>query len=262
MGWLLYQKSLVNPDSSANNSYLEYVKKDFQGQGHSLLKISVDNSHRLLTKVGRVLVPGMFRTYAEVGDWLNPLMLLNVVLGGLLVWGYVLLARSSCDAYVWMLPFYMALIWVMPYGAGTRFMIPVLPVILLSLQRLLVDKTWKKKLLLILLILHMAVTIGRISSEYPQELVRARDWPVMDEMALRINEIDTQTRWACVGMDSDWVAMLCLAADRPFGEWERRKHANPDYIIVLHTNAQSPDGYQLIAEVGDYHLMRVNDLVN
>lgn len=261
-GWLIYQDHQKDLKKSENMSYVNFVKNDVMSSttdSTSVLTLVADSIHLRTTMIGRAMVPGMFRTYPETGQWLHPLTWLNILISLVIVWGYVLLARSSLDAFVWMVPFYALLVLLLPYGAGTRFLIPVMPVVILSLYRCTVGLTWQKKALLILFVLHFVVMVGRVLSVFPQEITRHQQWELIDRVALRIQQISTTEQWASVGIDSDWSNMLAFSAKQFLKEWDPAQSDAPTALyLVLDTHSQVPvpDGYVLLDNIENYHLYK------
>ncbi len=254
VGWQWYQGATVVEDKTVHGSYMEFLANDMGKQGDNLLSIAADNTHRRMTNIGRAMVPGMFRTYPEIGQWLHPLSVLNAALSVILLIGFFKLARGKLDAYTWMPLFFMVLMWAIPYEGGTRFVLPILPVMWLCLHRVLEGRSWRKTVFLVLLVMHVIVTVGRVATVYPLELARDQDWALMERIAQRTREIDVENHWYTVGVDSDWVNMISLASNRPIWEWHDRGDRLPEHIIVF-DGAEPPEGYSLIQTIDKYHLM-------
>ena len=169
-----------------------------------------------------------------------------VPLSLLVLWGYIRLIRHNRDALVWMVPLYVGMYLIWPYGQGTRFFIPIFPVILLSLYKVVETKKWCNTLLIVMLITHMIVTVGRVASEYPKQIQRHQRWPAIDalvEHIHKIDQVDPSQQIVTRDIDSDITGMIKFAADRPV-ELGRsyQQVAAPDYLIISQ-NATVPDGY-------------------
>ncbi|HCD31231.1 MAG TPA: hypothetical protein DER01_02425 [Phycisphaerales bacterium] len=258
-GWLLYQQKQTDATSQVSESYLEFAERALSEnaqQSRSVVKVVTDSIHRRTTTLGRAVVPGMFRTYPEDGQWLHPLTFVNVIVTILAICGFLRLARSSLDVYVWMTPFYVVLLLVLPYGAGTRLLLPVMPVVWLSLYELFKERSWQKNAIMVLLVLHLIITVGRVVSMYPHELQRHQEWPIIDTLAQSVDQIDPQRQatWAYLGMDSDYVSMLSFSRNRLIVPFNPESQAQ--YIVVV-GDTQRPQNYQWIQSVENYHLLEL-----
>lgn len=87
-------------------------------------------------EVGRLVIPGMFKSYGPPGDWLNPNMIAFLPLFSAVGWGWWLMSRRNQDVALLAVPFYFGLFVFWPYDQGTRYFLPLLPMMLLSLWAL------------------------------------------------------------------------------------------------------------------------------
>ena len=78
----------------------------------------------VISDIGRITVPGMFKSYGYVGWWWDVNMLLYVPVFGLLLYGYFRWVRRGPDPLAWSLPFYFAVLtyfrWESVRGGGCR----------------------------------------------------------------------------------------------------------------------------------------------
>ena len=135
VGLLLAYRSMAQGDTDAH-TYLDLIidrEMTFTQQ--------LTESVRLRTaEIGRQLVPGFFKAYGRLGQWLNVNTILYVVVSGAVVYGWWKLVRSDYDVLILTAPFYLGVYLLWPFDQGTRFMTPMLPVLWLCVWKL--ATTW------------------------------------------------------------------------------------------------------------------------
>ena len=151
-----------------------------------------DGVRRQTADVGRLLVPGMWGSFAHFGQWWNFNTIFYVALTGPVAIGWWNLTRRTADPLLWTVPFYAAMFIVWPFDQGTRFNVPMLPVLWASVWMLL--RSWRHQrlqVMTILLCLHLLVSMGyllrdfRIVAHWNQGLIN------MEQLARKVNTADT-----------------------------------------------------------------------
>lgn len=254
LSWLSYNKHQAQ--HYGESTYVNQLVDVDQSMVGSVL----DNVHRRVNTVGRLLVPGLFRTYADLGDWLNPLMVLYVGLSVLVVWGFVKLMRLRVDAFVWMIPLYVGMYMIWPYGQGTRFFIPILPVVLLAGYQLIAKRKWCDTFLLVFLVLHMVFLVGRYAKEWPEALALHRQWSQIDTIADEMKQAGQPDMvWASMGLDTDQLGMLSFTTNHTIVMLERDdKTTTPDGVVMIEGSKLpfAHDAYRQVAQTGPYVILR------
>lgn len=109
-------------------AYGEYFTTDDMTLGSQIL----EGLRLRISECGRLLYPGMLTADSSTGNWLNLNVLLYIPCAAGVVYGWWQLARRQADPYLWMLPFYAGMYICWPHDQGTRYMLPMLPVIALA----------------------------------------------------------------------------------------------------------------------------------
>ena len=109
-------------------------------------------------EICRLLIPGAF----DLGSgWLQGIKILYLPALAALAFGWYRLIRLPCDAFAWSLPAYVVLHVYWPCAQGSRFFVPLLPLLLLccwlSLRRL---HPRGMQFLWCMVALHMACAVG------------------------------------------------------------------------------------------------------
>ena len=72
----------------------------------------------VVSDIGRVTIPFMFKSYGNLGWWWDVNMLLYIPVVSLLAFGYFRWLRRSDDPLAWSLPFYLALVTYFRWNSG------------------------------------------------------------------------------------------------------------------------------------------------
>jgi hypothetical protein len=138
-----------------------------------------------ITEVGRLTVPGMFKSYGRRGAWVNVNMAVYVPLFLAVVGAVIRLGLRCRDVLALTFPFYLALYLVWPFDQATRFTLPMLPLLMAALWMLSAPLgRGRPRLLGAALVLHLGVALAYWTAV---DLPRARDdnaqWPSLRRLA-------------------------------------------------------------------------------
>ena len=131
-----------------------------------------------ISEVGRLVVPGMFKTYAPHGQWMNVNVIIYLAVFALVATGWWRLIRRRRDVFAATMPLYFALYAVWAFDADTRYLLPLLPAIMVSLWFAIQSMTrFPLTVLAALLLLHLAVALGYWTAvEIPRGRECNRQW--------------------------------------------------------------------------------------
>ena len=86
-----------------------------------------------VTEIGRLLIPGMFKSYDAKGRWIPNTLFIFVPVFILFAVGWRRFAMRAPNVLAWAFPFYLGL-YILWWGEqGTRYMMPMLPVLWASM---------------------------------------------------------------------------------------------------------------------------------
>jgi hypothetical protein len=206
----------------------------------------VEGTRLRIQEMGRVLLPGMYKSYAQAGQWLNPNMLIYLPLAGVVAWGWFRLVRAKPDVLLAMLPFYVGLHIVWPYDQATRFFTPLVPLLALCWTQFFPASRegWVRRVGLGLAILHLLVAAGHwLFSECPTNRELMQSVPHLRELIEAIPQSERDSV-ACSSRFQDEPIWLQFLLDRPVGM------ANPTQLfertpgwVVLHPQDELPIGF-------------------
>lgn len=135
-------------------------------------------------EVGRLLIPGMFNAYGRPGDWLDLNVIVYVPVFVLVAVGWWRFIRRRSDVFALTLPCYVLAYILWPFEAGTRYMLPMLPVLLGSVWCLIEPLRQRRlTLLAILLVGHLGVAMGHwIIKDIPRARACHAQWGSVDQL--------------------------------------------------------------------------------
>jgi hypothetical protein len=178
---LIYERANISVDSVRNG--MMYTNQIFAK--HSSLSEQILEGLRLrISSVGRLLLPGMFKTYGRAGQWLNPSMIIYIPLTCLIIYGWWKLLRRKPEVFGLMFPIYLLLYIIWPYDQGTRFLLPMLPLLWACLWMYLRRfQIYRLRIITLLLLLHTLILIGYWQREIPDTRQWKQAWPLVEEIA-------------------------------------------------------------------------------
>ena len=172
VGFVLYDRAMAGLLGGSQS----YADQLMEGQG--LMWQLIEGVHGRVNAAGQLLLPGLFKTYAERGDWASPIMLLYMPMSCLLLWGWWRFARRERDVFAWMMPFYVGMYVVWPFTQNARFFVPVLGVFVMCVWELV--KRWRHyrlSVLFMFLLLHLVAAGGRTINHWGDSAEVNGRWP-------------------------------------------------------------------------------------
>jgi hypothetical protein len=224
---------------------------------HQALRQQILEGLRLqISAIGRLIVPGMFKAYGHSWLNINTAVYVFVTAGVLIGWSRILQHEVELFAYV--LPLYIILYAAWGFDADTRYMLPMLPILVVSLWKLVEPyRLWRLSALTALLILQAAVAIGYwIAVEIPQGLECNRQWPKVNRIVGVIQSEPGPV--ATAGKIPECVReMLTFALDRPVPNIHPKGTTLESLAwVVVPLNYPAPSGFHEIAEASSFRVLR------
>lgn len=209
-----------------------------------------------VAEIGRLAIPGMFKAYGPALVWLDINTLVYSALFCLLAVGWWRLVRARDDVLAHSFPFYFALYVAWPFDAGTRYLLPMLPLIFLSGWLLLSARHHlRRALLAVLLVAHAAVSLGYwVGRDLPRAWRCNADWPALASLADGVGPRATLGATAatrdCAGL------VLSFLTDRRLEE-----RSDTDRIVALSAET-TPRGYRRVHDTAGFALWARDDLAS
>jgi hypothetical protein len=211
--------------------------------------------HLRTTEIGQLLMPGMFSTYGR--GWVDINTLVYVPLLLVVASGWWSLIRRGGDVFAYTAPLYVGLHLAWPYAAGTRYMLPLLPLWFACLWCAAAPlRARRRALFAVLLIAHLGVAVGYwLAIDRPAARACARQWPAVEQLATHLRA-DARPVLA-VDVPGCVVLMLELTLDRPVRQSDARAVADASVEwIVSSGRTAAAVGFVPVAAAGAYTLLR------
>lgn len=190
-----------------------------------------------MSSIGRVVIPGMFKTYSLPGEWANPAMVLYGLLFVALCLGWWKLVGRSNDVLVLAGPFYLLLHVVYAMESGARFMVPIAPLLIVCVYAALGHWQYRRPLLVGVLVIHVSISAVYIATkDIPRASRSADHWAKVEVLSKKISDGET------VAVTNDFPEharlMLQFQLDRPV---KRVGDLSSDSTEKVHLLERLPD---------------------
>jgi hypothetical protein len=209
-----------------------------------------------ISAIGRLIVPGMFNAYGH--SWLNINTFIYICIAAGIAVGWSRLVRQRIELLTYTLPLYVTLYAVWGFDAGTRYMLPMLPILMVSVWKLIEPyRSCRLSVLTALLVLHVSVAFGywRIV-EIPWGRQCNQLWP-------EVTAITSFTKHepgpvAIAGKSPVCMRwMLSFALDQQVFDINADETAlESSEWIVVPIEDPKPWSFQMVAKIGTYKLLR------
>lgn len=201
----------------------------------------------VVSEIGRVGIPGMYKSYGFIGAWRDVNMLVYMPYVLLLLAGWVRWLRRCSDVLGWTLPFYLAILTYFRWESGARYWVPMMPVIVVCTWFLLEPLGRRRQpLFAIIWVLHLAAASGYwIASDLPQARALNSLWPEAKAAAAMIDR--DRDRVVVANDLYDLGSLLTLEFDRGVGVRPRGDGPVPPGTrwLILPAKATGPQGFAL-----------------
>ena len=186
-----------------------------------------------ISDIGRVCIPGLFKSHGTPGDWTDPNMLIHLPFFALVCYGWRRWMLERHDLFGWYMPFYFVLIAAHAMDTGARLLLPLLPALLICVWFALQGLASRRQAVFgICLALQLAVAGGYwLVYDLPKARESHQRWPEIDQLASSIRA----QPGAAVKSDlpGELHLMLELALDRPLVRHRETDAAGASWLVAL-----------------------------
>jgi hypothetical protein len=227
-------------------SYMQY----FGAESMTPLQQVIDGVRVRVGGTGRLMLPGMHKANPSEGPWFYLTMLVYASVAVALIVGWWRLVRRNADILLLTAPIYVAFFVVWPHARSTRYLVPILPVMVAALWGLL-DRfeTGRLRVLLVLVVLHAAVAVGAWLKDLDSCRLHAA-WPQLEPLIEPMSADPGHV--AVCGVDKDRYRMLLILMNRG-----AQRVNEPDSIdasaqwLIMPADQRPPPGFVVERAVGD-----------
>jgi 4-amino-4-deoxy-L-arabinose transferase-like glycosyltransferase len=231
----------------------------FFNPNRSLVGQIAEGTRRQIAEVGRLIIPGMWKTHSREHEFLSVNNLIYLAVFIPVAIGWWKFCRETNDPLAIALPFFIVLYIVYPYDSGTRFTVPVLAVLVGSIWFLLKSRADKRaEVFLVLIVIHTLVAIGFWVDDAAHVRRRYERWPEIERVAAAIGpeakEIALRVDAPRGDIDDRWMFLMWVT-DRPVAPETVNDPIAPaaDWIIATATEPIRA-GFQTVSRMDDYQI--------
>ncbi|HVA47162.1 MAG TPA: hypothetical protein VNH11_12410 [Pirellulales bacterium] len=174
-----------------------------------------------VSDMGRVCLPGLFKSHGTPGDWTDVNMLVHVPFCALVVYGWFRWRRRGNDLFAWYMPFYLLLIAAHAMDTGARLLLPLLPALFVCVW-IGLDRLGPRQPTLAAACLALQAAVGGaywLAVDLPRARYNAAQWPSVEAMAAEI--LNGRRGISDADVRDDRRLMLELVLDRPLIGFKR-----------------------------------------
>jgi hypothetical protein len=168
-----------------------------------------------ISDIGRVCIPGLFKSHGTPGDWFDINMLIHVPFFLLLCHGWLRWVRRQNDLFALFVPFYLVLIAAHAMDTGARLLLPLLPALFVAIW-FAAERIGQRRQYIgagcFVLQLFVAGSYW-LGVDLPRARQYDRLWPAVDKVAGRIASDPGVV--AASRLPGELQLMLEVALDRP-----------------------------------------------
>ena len=203
---------------------------------------------------GRLMIPGMHKAAPHGGFWVYPTLLVCAGVTVALLAGWWKLVRRNADILLLTAPIYVVFFIVWPYARGTRYFVPILPVLVAALWGLL-DRAeaGRLRILLVLVVLHAAVSVGDWIRGLDTRRLHAH-WPQLESLVEPMGGEPEHV--AVCNVDKDLYLMLMFQMNHgaQLADEPESIDASTQWLIMP-AEEPAPSGFVEERVVGDLQLL-------
>jgi hypothetical protein len=209
-----------------------------------------------ISAIGRIIIPGMFKAYAH--SWMSLDTLIYLCATAIIAIGWVRILRRHVEVLAYTLPLYLGLYSIWGFDADTRYVLPMLPILVVSLWCWLEPfHNLRFTIVAVLLIANLGVAVGYWRGiELPRSRECNEQWPDVEKMAHVIDN-DHGAMAAAEEFPECVRLMLSFTLDRPILVLSNDKDAlRTSKWLFSNAKDQAPAGYREDSQIASYKLLR------
>ncbi|HVX15039.1 MAG TPA: hypothetical protein VHC22_27860 [Pirellulales bacterium] len=208
-----------------------------------------------ISDIGRVCIPGFFKTHAAPGDWTDPNMVIHVPFFVLVCLGWWRWRGCANDLYAWYVPFYLLLIAAHAMDTGARLLLPLLPALLACAWFALQGTGERRRYVAAACLVVQLIVAGGywLGVDLPRARRFGRQWPAVDNLVARITADPRPV--VAMNLPGELERMLELALDHPVLRDDDGTN-RPCWIVTARGSDLSADGFVPRHTAGELALWR------
>ncbi len=209
-----------------------------------------------ISAIGRIMIPGMFKAYAQ--SWASLDTVIYLFATAIIAIGWIRLLRRHVEVLAYTLPLYLGLYSVWGFDADTRYILPMLPILVVSFWYWLETyRDFRLTIATVLLIANLGVAIGYWRAiELPRSRECNEQWPEVTRIVRTIDS-DPGPVVAADQVPECLRLMLSFTLDRPVIDLSNDAEAvQTSKWLLANAKDHDPAGYREDSQIAAYKLLR------
>ena len=245
-------RAMASSDTGRGYTYLDGLTDSTLSYQSQVL----DGIRMRISDIGRLVIPGMFKTYSNPGEWFNVNVAIYLSSSMVVAFGWWRLVRHANDILALTFPFYLALYTLWPFDESVRFMVPMLPLLIICLWFAApVSPTRRTSLFGLLLLAHLiAATAYWVFVDAPRTKAMHQQWIAIDRL---VEVIETEPgQVVASGVPEGVWSMLQFALDKHVPMAGNHRALAPDvHWVLTPATAEELDGFATSLAIDGYKLL-------
>ena len=217
----------------------------------------VEGGRLRIAEIGRLLVPGMFKSYDAKGSWIPNTLFVYLPVFIAFAIGWRRFAMSAPNVLAWAFPLYLGMYILWPYEQGTRFMMPMLPVLWASMWFFAAPWDRFRRPVFAGLVAAQLIVAGIYwTGDLQQTRQLAGYWPKLDRLAAAVQ---SEPANGAICADRHIGCMFLVALDRrwPIVDKVGAVGSSVRWLLISDDRGDAP-GFTTKARAGDLRLLERN----
>jgi hypothetical protein len=215
----------------------------------------IEGLRRQTAEIGRLIIPAAWKIYAQPGQWLNIDTLVYLIASIPVAIGWFILSKRTLDPLALMFFFYFVFCVSFPFDSGTRYTIPMLPVIAASLWLIFarLPQPLGRDLFMIYIFVHFCVSVGFWLDNSASIRRYDRDAPALAQLAA-VTPADSGLI-AQRGLRLQHHMLLMYDIDRLIFDPDNSQPIPPQFQWLITPSSAPPQpGFQLVQTIQGFNL--------
>lgn len=236
VGFLLYDHAHEQP---GGRDYLFYLAD----KNTNVITTFIEGMRLRISEIGGLMLPGMYKARSRPGVWLHINIAIYLTVCAIMIRGLWRVLRKRPEPMILGFPAFFIICSIYAYPSVTRYMLPVLPVLIAGIWFGLEGlKRHRHTLMLILLIGHLGVSIGHRLTTIGDELALHRRWPAVLQIMEPLK--NDRREIGAAGFETEFRMFMVWSIDRKIVEIADASRIDPRiHWLLIKPGDPVPPGF-------------------
>jgi hypothetical protein len=236
VGLIVYERATASPTGPGSQTYVEQIINPTT----SLPAQLAEGARLRVTEIGRLLIPGMFKSYDAKGRWLPNALFFYLPAFAFVAAGCWRFGRKAPNILAWTFPLYLGMYVIWPFEQGTRFMTPMLPVLWASVWFAASRwDRWRRPALVAVAGLHLILAGVYWANDIRGARAADKRWPALSALAKAVQS-DDRNGAVCADREIAWMFFLALDRSWPIVPNAEAVKPGTRWLLIADERGEAP----------------------